>query len=42
MRADGGRIRGLSLHLERLSEDCRDVWGADLDTERVREYAARR
>lgn len=38
MRADGGRIRGLSLHLERLSKDCRAVWGAGLDAERVRGY----
>ncbi|MFJ2645178.1 aminotransferase class IV family protein [Streptomyces sp. NPDC087420] len=35
--ADGG-IRGLSLHLERLVRDCGTVWGADLDTGRVRDH----
>lgn len=32
------RIRGLSLHLERLVRDCKTVWGADLDTRRVRDH----
>jgi branched-subunit amino acid aminotransferase/4-amino-4-deoxychorismate lyase len=36
MRVADGRVRGLSLHLERLSRDCRIVFGTDLDTERVR------
>ncbi|MFE4540364.1 aminotransferase class IV family protein [Streptomyces scopuliridis] len=39
MRVDGdGSIRGLSLHMERLVRDCKAVWGADLDTGRVRDY----
>ncbi|MFB9524943.1 aminotransferase class IV family protein [Streptomyces cremeus] len=40
MRVDAdGRVRGLSRHLERLVKDCRIVWGAELDRERVRDYA---
>ncbi|MER7793520.1 aminotransferase class IV family protein [Streptomyces sp. NPDC097640] len=35
---EDGTIRGLSLHMERLVRDCKIVWGADLDTGRVREY----
>ncbi|MFG3258661.1 aminotransferase class IV family protein [Streptomyces sp. NPDC048172] len=35
--ADGG-IRGLTLHMERLVRDCEVVWGAGLDTDRVREH----
>ncbi|MEU3272176.1 aminotransferase class IV [Saccharomonospora sp. NPDC006951] len=31
-----GRVRGLLLHLRRLARDCREVFGVDLDTERVR------
>lgn len=31
MRADDGRIRGLSLHLERLQRDCAAVFGTPLD-----------
>ncbi|PAZ12294.1 aminotransferase [Streptomyces sp. SA15] len=39
MRADADhQIRGLSLHLERLVRDCKSVWGADLDTGRVRDH----
>ncbi|MFI1019627.1 aminotransferase class IV family protein [Streptomyces olivaceus] len=38
MRVDDGRIRGLPLHMERLTKDCKAVWGADLDTTRVRAY----
>ncbi|MCX4549612.1 aminotransferase class IV family protein [Streptomyces sp. NBC_01387] len=33
-----GSIRGLTLHMERLLRDCKTVWGADLDTGRVRAY----
>ncbi|MFJ6569810.1 aminotransferase class IV family protein [Streptomyces sp. NPDC091292] len=33
-----GSIRGLALHMERLVRDSKVVWGADLDTGRVREY----
>src|SRR6478609_1794330 len=39
MRVDADhRIRGLSLHLERLVRDCKTVWGAALDTARVRDH----
>ncbi|MDI3390147.1 aminotransferase class IV family protein [Streptomyces sp. B-S-A8] len=38
MRCDNGRIRGLQLHMERLVRDCREVFGAELDVDRVREY----
>jgi branched-subunit amino acid aminotransferase/4-amino-4-deoxychorismate lyase len=36
MRVEGMRVRGLSLHMERLSRDARALFGADLDTDRVR------
>jgi branched-subunit amino acid aminotransferase/4-amino-4-deoxychorismate lyase len=36
MLVDEGRVRGLSLHLERLTRDCRRLFDADLDTEKVR------
>ncbi|MFI7273149.1 aminotransferase class IV family protein [Streptomyces sp. NPDC049879] len=39
MYVTDGRVRGLALHLERLVRDCRAVFGADLDPERVREFA---
>ncbi|MFI0220467.1 aminotransferase class IV family protein [Streptomyces lydicus] len=39
MRVDeAGHIRGLSLHMERLVRDCKIVYGAELDTGRVRDY----
>jgi branched-subunit amino acid aminotransferase/4-amino-4-deoxychorismate lyase len=38
MRVDDQRIRGLSLHLERLVRDCKAVMGADLDPDQVRGY----
>ncbi|MEU5010991.1 aminotransferase class IV family protein [Streptomyces sp. NPDC021749] len=39
MRVDADhRIRGVSLHMDRLVADCRTVWGADLDTGRVRRF----
>jgi branched-subunit amino acid aminotransferase/4-amino-4-deoxychorismate lyase len=39
MRVDSdGSIRGLTLHLERLTRDCKIVWHAALNTDRVREY----
>lgn len=39
MRVDAdGTVRGLSLHMERLVRDCGIVYGADLDTGRVRDY----
>ncbi|WP_053171439.1 aminotransferase class IV, partial [Streptomyces sp. SBT349] len=36
MRVESGGVRGLSLHLDRLVSDCRAVFGADLDRDRVR------
>lgn len=36
MRVDNQRVRGLSLHLERLMRDCRQVFAADLDADRIR------
>lgn len=36
MRVERMRVRGLGLHLRRLSHDCRVVFGTDLDTGRVR------
>lgn len=41
MRVDDGRVRGLSLHMERLQRDCRTLFGTDLDLQRVRELARR-
>lgn len=41
MRVDDGAIRGLTLHLERLSRDCEAVFGEDLDLDRVRAYVSR-
>ncbi len=35
MRVDDGRVRGLSLHMARLSRDCRTVFEADLDLDYV-------
>lgn len=35
------RVRGLDLHMERLSRDCRTLFGSDLDILRVRELARR-
>ncbi|MGV9318240.1 aminotransferase class IV family protein [Streptomyces sp. NPDC003660] len=46
MRVDDGRVRGLSLHLERLVRDCKTVFGTDLDPalvhERVRQAVGAR
>ncbi|MGH3752589.1 MAG: aminotransferase class IV family protein [Pseudonocardiaceae bacterium] len=36
MRVDDQRVRGLALHLERLMRDCRRVFDADLDPDRIR------
>ncbi|WP_322754034.1 aminotransferase class IV family protein [Frankia sp. Cas3] len=41
MRMDNHRVRGLSLHLDRLVHDCRAVFGADLDPQKVRDLARR-
>lgn len=37
LRAEGGRVRGLSLHLDRLVRDCRALFAAELDRQTVRE-----
>ncbi len=36
MQVRGGRIRGLDLHLARLDEGSRELFGSGLDGERVR------
>lgn len=41
MRVDDGRVRGLSLHLERLQRDCKALFGTNLDLQRVRDLARR-
>ncbi|WP_322758925.1 aminotransferase class IV family protein [Frankia sp. Cr2] len=41
MRIDKNRVRGLSLHLDRLVHDCQEVFGTDLDTQKVRDLARR-
>ncbi|MGR8009244.1 aminotransferase class IV family protein [Streptomyces hypolithicus] len=38
MRMEDGTVRGLSLHLDRLTRDCRIVFGVDLDRERTLGY----
>lgn len=35
------RVRGLDLHMDRLSRDCRTLFGTELDIPRVRELARR-
>jgi branched-subunit amino acid aminotransferase/4-amino-4-deoxychorismate lyase len=37
LQVEDGIVRGLSMHLDRLSTDCRAVFGVDLDGELVRE-----
>ncbi|WP_262840889.1 aminotransferase class IV, partial [Sphaerisporangium corydalis] len=41
MRVEDARVRGLSLHLDRLLGDCRVLHGADLDLDRVRHLVRR-
>jgi len=41
MVVTAGRVRGLSLHLERLVRDCLAVFDADLEPERVRHLIRR-
>lgn len=41
MRVDDQRVRGLTLHLERLTRDCRRIFDADLDPDRVRHLVRR-
>lgn len=38
MRVDDHRARGISLHLERLVSDCREMFGTELDSDRVRHF----
>lgn len=38
MLVESGKVRGLSLHLQRLTRDCRYLFNTDLDAERVCEY----
>jgi branched-subunit amino acid aminotransferase/4-amino-4-deoxychorismate lyase len=38
MRVAGERVRGLSLHLDRLVSDCRRLFDAELDSDRVRHF----
>jgi branched-subunit amino acid aminotransferase/4-amino-4-deoxychorismate lyase len=41
MRVDDQRVRGLTLHLQRLVRDCRRIFDADLDPDRVRHLVRR-
>lgn len=41
MRVDDQRVRGLTLHLERLTRDCRRIFDSDLDPDRVRHLLRR-
>ncbi|MGX2996157.1 aminotransferase class IV [Streptomyces sp. JNUCC 64] len=41
LRVDGGRVRGLPLHLDRLVRDCRTVFGAALDRDAVLRHVRR-
>jgi branched-subunit amino acid aminotransferase/4-amino-4-deoxychorismate lyase len=38
MVAEDARVRGLSLHMQRLARDCRLLFDVDLDIDRVRHY----
>jgi branched-subunit amino acid aminotransferase/4-amino-4-deoxychorismate lyase len=38
MLVDDHRVRGLSLHLQRLTRDCRLLFDVELDTDRVRHF----
>lgn len=38
MLVENDRVRGLSLHMQRLRTDCRQLFDADMDTEMVRRY----
>lgn len=38
MLVEDDHVRGLSLHLERLAQDCRHLFNVELDTDRVRAY----
>jgi branched-subunit amino acid aminotransferase/4-amino-4-deoxychorismate lyase len=36
LRVEAGKVRGLSLHMERLARDCRNMFEADIDADYVR------
>jgi branched-subunit amino acid aminotransferase/4-amino-4-deoxychorismate lyase len=38
MLVEDGGVRGLSLHMQRLTRDCRVLFDVDLDTDHVRHY----
>ena len=38
MLVEDDRVRGLSLHMQRLAQDCRHLFNVELDTDRVRAY----
>lgn len=38
MLVEENRVRGLSLHMQRLVRDCRHLFNVELDTDRVRDY----
>lgn len=38
MLVEDNRVRGLSLHMQRLTNDCRQLFDVELDTEQVRSY----
>lgn len=38
MLVEGGQVRGLSLHTQRLVRDCRQVFDVELDADRVLHY----
>jgi branched-subunit amino acid aminotransferase/4-amino-4-deoxychorismate lyase len=38
MLAEDGRVRGLSLHMQRLSRDCRLLFDVELDIDQVKHY----
>jgi branched-subunit amino acid aminotransferase/4-amino-4-deoxychorismate lyase len=41
MLVDDGRVRGLSLHMQRLTRDCMQLFDVELDTDRVRHFVRR-
>lgn len=38
MLVEDQQVRGLSLHMQRLARDCRQLFGTQLDTDRVLDY----
>ncbi|MDR7301823.1 aminotransferase class IV family protein [Haloactinomyces albus] len=38
MLVEDQQVRGLSLHMQRLARDCRQLYGVELETDRVRQY----